>query len=55
MIGSMLEDYKQVHRLHHPSYFFLTENRLKSGWLPMWKNIVETNIMVRPILFEYSI
>lgn len=24
---------------------------LKSGWLPMWKNIVETNIMVRLLCY----
>ncbi|KAF5364297.1 hypothetical protein D9756_001133 [Leucocoprinus leucothites] len=45
MVTSMLNDFKEV------SYYFDVcevgyNGDPKGGWLPMWKNIVETNIMV---------
>lgn len=46
MVTSMLNDFKEVYtKLHFLLYLYVL---YKGGWLPMWKNIVETNIMVSP-------
>ncbi len=44
MITSMLADYKEVNYNYHVQIPY--SQRTQGGWLPMWKNIVETNIMV---------
>ncbi len=45
MVTSMLNDFQEV-CTHILCFQVGTNNRFKGGWLPMWKNIVETNIMV---------
>jgi hypothetical protein len=49
------DDLEYVRRLQTGSSVFISKYYQKrkltsqSGWLPMWKNIVETNIMVCPV------
>lgn len=45
LVTSMLNDYQQVRKLSG-SFIFTFQFISQGGWLPMWKNIVETNIMV---------
>jgi len=47
MVQSMLNDYKEVRIIVLISLSLVVDGRAQGGWLPMWKNVVETSIMVR--------